>query len=89
MTTIQSFPTATVTVSPYVIRKIVAGVFATAAVITLGFLVATQTSTVLNMLSDMTATSYSVVLVVTLGAISMLGIRENVLESRKPKFDIR
>jgi hypothetical protein len=89
MTLTQNLSTSTTTISSYVVRKIVAGTLATAAIIALGLLAATQTSNVVNLISNVTLTSYIVVLVVAVGAVSMLGVRESVREGKKQQFDIR
>ena len=89
MTLTQNFQTSTAPISSYVVRKVVAGTLATAAIIALGFVAATQTSAVVDLVSNVTLTSYIVILVVAIGAVSLLGIRESVVEGRKQQFDIR
>ena len=82
MTLTQNLQTSTAPISSYVVRKVVAGALATATIIALGFVAATQTSAVLDLISSVSLTSYIVVLVVAVGAISLLGARENVLEGQ-------
>ena len=87
MTAIQNFQAPTIRISSNVVRN---AMFVGKALAGTAALVALTVATVaLASAVDMTTTTYFLVLVSTVGAISALGIRENRNEAMKTTYDIR